>query len=121
MSASHRAKIAAGMRRYHAKCRQHSTGAPRPKHKAEPPPTTRPQRRVTLTSTARPQRRATLTSAARPQRRATLTSTARPRRSKLGPMAGKQQPTKGVRTYLSALARIQSWAPTASKNILFTT
>ena len=97
LSASHRAKIAAGVRKYHAKCRQH--------HKT-------PQK-----SKAKSKARASKA----PRRRAMLTPVARPVRGKLGATAGNRQPTKGVKTYLSALARIQAWAPTAPKSIVFTT
>ena len=93
LSASHRAKIAAGVRQYHAQCRKHRKKPPKSKPRSSKPP----------------------------RRRAILMPVARPMRSKLGNAAGKRRPTKGVKTYLSALARIQAWAPTASKKVVFTT
>ena len=95
LSAGHRAKIAAGVRQYHAQCRKDRKKTTKSKAQAK---------------VSKP-----------PRRRAILMPVARPMRSKLGTTAGKRQPTKGVKTYLSALARIQAWAPTASKKIVFTT
>ena len=103
LSASHRAKIAAGVRQYHAQCRKHRKKPPKSKPRASKPKASKPK-------VSKP-----------PRRRAILMPVARPMRSKLGNAAGKRRPTKGVKTYLSALARIQAWAPTASKKVVFTT
>ena len=99
MGAAHRAKIAAGMRAYHAKCRKHCAPA---KAKAK----------------GRTKRAPAQKAKAPPRRRAVLIAAARPMPRKVSTRAG---PTKGQKTYMSALARIQGWAPTASKKIVFTT
>ena len=113
LSAGHRAKIAAGVRQYHAQCRKHREKPPKSKPKASKPKASKPKASKPKASKPKVSKP--------PRRRAILMPVAGPMRSKLGATAGKRQPTKGVKTYLSALARIQAWAPTASKKIVFTT
>ena len=102
LSAAHKAKIAAGVRAYHACCRTAKTST-----RARPKPTPKPKPRP----------------ATKKKRRAVLTQAARPATTKFA-AAGARKRTQGQQRYDTALARIAAKYTNArdiNKGLAFTT